>query len=731
MVPVRLRRRTRARSLLAVACACIALTVMTQSAPSVANPTPATSEHGPHGGPGPMPVEPGRTEVPGPLPVMPGTIEVDEDLHIGSVATTAGGRVGSSAPAGITASAVAAVAPDRVAVRALVIGVDAGDFGVPTWKTMLDRVGATYDVLYVGATPLTADRLVDAAGIGRYNAILLTSSMLAQSADGAVVSALDAAEWNLLWSYERDYKVRQVALYSSHGAWPEDYCTRAGTEGSVGAAGVTATLTAAGAGVFDYLATTARIPVVESYVYRTTIAAGCSATPILQVGGAVLGVVSPSTDGRERAALTFTSNEHLLQSHLLTYGLFRWATRGLYFGEQRHYLTVDVDDWFNSSDHLYPDGHIETDPGFQMSAHDVYNTHIQQGALRKRYPLASEFKFHLAYNGGDADLTATPACYPNGTVAQMTATTRCLRLQFNWINHTVSHPELNSTDYATTRDEIARNFDIAKSLNLPADPTVLKTPEYSGLGVYNPNPDDDLGPPTDYGLMASNPALLRAAKDLGIKYLHGNMSFASHVPSCFNCSIVHPMEPSVQVVPDWPTNIAYFATTAAEETVFYNSFYGPNGRFPYWPSDRTYAQLLDYEASIGLTHVATGSIYTHTFHISNLRDYGSGRTLATDWVDAVMAKYSSYYRVPLRTPTWSALAKQTSVRNGHFAGLAAGAQAIYNRTTNSVSVTSPVVATVTLSGAKTANFSTYGNEVSALFALKAGRSVSFTPALRS
>ena len=128
---------------------------------------------------------------------------------------------------------------------------------------------------------------------------------------------------------------------------------------------------------------------------------------------------------------------------------------------------------------------------------------------------------------------------------------------------------------------------------------MLKTPEYSGLGVYNPDPDNDTGPPTDHGLAGSNPALLQAAKDLGIKYLHGNMSFASHVPANFNAGIVHPLEPSISVVPDWPTNIAYFTTTPEEETAFYNSFYGPDGKFPYWPTNRTYDQIIDYEAGVG------------------------------------------------------------------------------------------------------------------------------------
>ena len=633
---------------------------------------------------------------------------------------------------GPSAATLAAVNTNKVSLKALVIAVDATDFGLPTWTTMLGRVGAAYDVLHAKTAPLTADVLVGPDGTGRYNAILLTDSMLLYQDDsGNFVSGLNADQWNLLWAYERDYQVRQATLYSSYGTFPEDYCTRAGTEGSVGDEPLTASLTSAGASVFDYLKSTARIPIVQSYVYRTTLAVGCSAQPILTVGSSVLGVLSTSTDGRQRVALTYTSNQHLMQANVLTYGLFRWASRGLHFGEQRHYLTMDVDDWFNSSDHLYPDGHLETDPGFTLTAHAAYNAYVQQAALRKAYPLASGFKMGMAYNGGDANLNAGTKCSPSGGVAQLTATTRCLKKEFTWINHTVSHPELNNTDYATTLAEINGNLAIAQSLSLPVDRTVLKTPEYSGLGVYNPNPDDDLSPPTDFGLAASNPSMLAAAKTAGVRYLHGNMSFASHVPSCFNCAIVHPMEPSLLVVPDWPTNVAYHVTTPTEQTYFYNSFYGPNGRFPFWPTDLTYAQLMDYEAEIALGHVTTGSVYTHTFHISNLNDYGSGRTLATDWAAAVMAKYSSYYNVPLLSPGWPALAKYAEARNAHFAALANGVEAVYDRTAKTVTVSSPVDATATVSGARTAGYSTYGKEFSASIKLTATAPVTFTPILRS
>jgi hypothetical protein len=185
----------------------------------------------------------------------------------------------------------------------------------------------------------------------------------------------------------------------------------------------------------------------------------------------------------------------------------------------------------------------------------------------------------------------------------------------------------------------------------------------------------------------------------------------------------------VTVVPDWPTNVAYFSTNPDEETYFYNWFYGPNGKFPYWPTYQTYAQVLGHESDQALNHLATGSIYTHTFHISNLRDYGGGKTLTTDWLDAVLAKYSSYYKVPVQNPNWPTLAKYTTHRNTHFKTLGAGVDAVYDRAANTVTVTSPAAGAVTVSGARTTGFTTYGSEVSAPITLAANTPVTFTPSL--
>jgi hypothetical protein len=603
-------------------------------------------------------------------------------------------------PVNPSANASPAAAADRVALRPLVIALDSADFGLSTWKAVLDRIGTPYDVLTAGTEQLTAGRLVRPDGSGRYSAVLLTDNALLQpDGSGGYVSAFDAAEWQALWAYERTYRVRQVSLYTSWGTFPEDYCLRPGVEGGVGATGLEATLTPTGRGLFDRLNPAAIVPITFSYVYRSALAPGCAAQPVLTADNYVLGVLSTSADGRERAALTFSSNEFLPQTDLLGYGLVRWATRGVFAGELRHWINADVDDWFNTNDHLYPDGHLETDPGFRLSGADAAGVNTQQTALRSGYAATAGFTLNLPYNGGDLTPAAPSQCSATGTPDALTSYSKCLAGSFRWVNHTVTHPEMNSTDYATNRREIQNNLTIARQAGLTVPTEVLKTPAYSGLGVYNPDPNaPDTDPPTDFGLSASNPALLSAAKDSGVRYLHGNMSFASHRPSCFNCGIRHPLRPELLVVPDWPTNIGYQVTTPAEETLLYNSLYGPNGRFPYYDHDLSYPELLSYESEVALQHVMSGSAYSHTLHQGNLRQFAPGRSLTFDLLRTVVDRYSARFAVPLRNPDWPALARYVEARTSHFAELRAGGDAVWDKSTNTVTRTSATTGSLFLTG---------------------------------
>ncbi|GAA4061009.1 hypothetical protein GCM10022248_31030 [Nonomuraea soli] len=622
------------------------------------------------------------------------------------------------APIEVTSDAqartLAAPVTNKVGLRALVVAVDGDDFGLATWKAVLDRVGMPYDVVQTRTEALP--ELLRADGAGKYNAILLTNNSLLYHDGSGFVSGLDAQEWNALWAYERDFAVRQVSLYTAYGSFPEDYCLRPGTENGNA---TNATLTTQGAPVFDYLKSNVSIPITLSYVYRSALQPGCAAEPILQSGSDVLGVKSTSTDGRERMALTFTSNQYLPQADLLTYGLLRWATRGLMLGERKHYLNVDVDDWFNSTDHLLADGTISPTP-FRITQGDASSTLSQQNAFRAANPLASGFKLNIAYNGEGANPNGLVLCLLNLGGEPLSNWSKCNQAQFTWINHTMTHPKMNDTDYTTSLNEINQNLTRAQQMGIPVDRTVLKTGEYSGLGVYHPDPNNDIDPPTDFGLAASNPNLLQAAKDAGVKYLHGNMSFNSHKPSCFNCGIYHPLEQSLLIVPDWPVNVAYHVTNQAEETTFYNSYYGPHGKFPYWPVNQTYTQIVDHESNVGLQHVMSGSVYSHTFHQGNLRNYGGNKNLTFDWINAVVNKYKSYYNVPLVTPNWGGLAGYVAGRNAHFSALTAGADAVYDRTAGTITFTSPANGSVL---ATNAGGAAYGTDKTATIALTANTPV--------
>ncbi len=115
-------------------------------------------------------------------------------------------------------------------------------------------------MLLDSTTPITTDTLVRPDGTGKYNAILLTNSMQVYASGGSYLNGLDPNEWNLLWAYERNFGVRQAALYTSYGTWPEDYCLSSAGETAVGDTPLNVSLTSAGAGVFDYLKPTAADP---------------------------------------------------------------------------------------------------------------------------------------------------------------------------------------------------------------------------------------------------------------------------------------------------------------------------------------------------------------------------------------------------------------------------------------------------------------------------------------
>ena len=607
-----------------------------------------------------------------------------------------------------------AVAADRVELQLLIVSATEDDPNLAALEALLEQLGTPYEVLIAKDEALTQETLVAADGTGRFQGVILATNSLAVNDGGEWISAFDTDEWNLLWGYERDYGVRQVALYAYPSAYPEDYGLRfKGTE-NVQGTDYDLSLTGAGQTLFDYLQPDATVSLRYAYTYLAEVDPSSDASPLLKdLSGNVVAALSTSDDGRERVVLTTSHNPYLLHTQLLGYGLIKWVTKGVFIGERHTYLHVDVDDWFQFSDRWDVESNSVQDSTFRISAGDAKAAQEQQDKLRQRYPLAKDFTYVMAFNAAQADLSAPLSCDADTSSADpLTSMTRCLADDFYWLNHTFTEQQMDFTDYKTSRQEIVKNNQAAKALNLGENykRNSLLTGTHSGLGYYRVDAgpgDEGTGEFKDRGLDASNEDLLRAASDVGVRYMGANHSLESQVAACETCGIRHPLEPNIMLIPRYPTNVFYNITTPEEAVDEYNYIYGPDGTAPYWPKDLSYEEYLEVETDLALYHVLSFSPYPHFFHQANLFEYEDGKSLLYDWLDALAARYSELYKVPLVNLQWHETGQQLARRNSF---LAAGASGVWDRSAKSVTLKAAKGGDVFATGIGFGERETYGGE---------------------
>lgn len=242
--------------------------------------------------------------------------------------------------------------------------------------------------------------------------------------------------------------------------------------------------------------------------------------------------------------------------------------------------------------------------------------------------------------------------------------------EFNWINHTYAALQMDRlcpdpdepqpdvcpvTDYTTARNDIDQNRTVWQQLGLPGYQEGLQyllSDSHAGLhdrqGTEE-DPSDDIPFP-----QGSNPNFLQAAQDLGVRFIASDSSR----PNQDREQRIPGFE-SMVLMPRYPTNIYVNATTPAENIDEYNWIY--HDRFVAQGQDpctipgaicatRTYEEMLAAEADTTVNHMLSGKAWPHYFHQSNLRNYGGGRTLQMDWMDAVMTRYEQLFTLPVKTP---------------------------------------------------------------------------------
>jgi hypothetical protein len=620
-------------------------------------------------------------------------------------------------------------AAPKVKLKLLVVAATSDETTFEAITVFLKQIGTPFDTLIASTTDLTEALLETTAGVGNYNGILLTTANLAwNNPSSGWESAFTSAEWITLRSYEAQYKAREVDLYS----FPDGIdALNPGNTGMVftGAVDTTpapliAQLTTKGQQIFPFLQPAINIPIRYAYTYTATTVG--TAVPVLTTASGVVAALNATPDGREVLALTMAHNPYLTHSVLMSYGLIRWVSRGVFLGEKQMYFSAHVDDVFIPNDVWDPATNANLpNVEFRMRPNDLVNTVNWQSKFRVSHNKFSSFKFDFLFNGlpfntdlpgGGFDSTAPNTCgrVPVGK-DPFTSKAKCYKSNFRWMNHTLTHiyidspttlpvpPATQQADLTLISSEIGSNINVAKGangLNLIGnefDSSSMVIGNHSGLGYM-----DEAVPPRNYGKSHSNPALILAAQQFGIQFLGANTSAPTSAPVCTStpadCNQNNPSPNTgvwldaatlpvnnIMLVPRFPVNIFYNTNTPTQLVSEYNYLYRT-----FWGRDFTIDEIMEQEANTAMDHILTGSFNPHYFHQSNLRFDATNTSLLTSFIDKLAQKYEAWMNLPIKNLSMTDLGLKMKARLAYDN---AAASAVWDR----------AAGTVTISGASNVN----------------------------
>jgi hypothetical protein len=516
-----------------------------------------------------------------------------------------------------------------VGLRVLLAAPDEQRASYQAAAAALQRIAVPHDVLLSASESLERERLYDESGACRYAGIILSHSDLAADDGTGWHSTFSDEEWQLLAEYEQTCGAREVIWYAD----PSDDVglTRTGSFGEE--ARETATLTDAGAARFPYLVRDAAIPIQEVFGYRARVSDASTTQPLLVSSrGDVLAAVHTRADGTEVLAVTMDSGPTALHSQLLEFGIVAWLSRGLFIGARRLYLAPQIDDVFLASALWTESG---GQPTYRMTGDDVGHLLEWSSQLPSRLPAGSTVRNQLAFNGAGS----LPAAFADQSVV---AALLAAEQQFFWINHTWDHENLDAASEELAREAIARNCERAAEWRLGAFRcSEAVTPEVTGLD----NPD------AVAGLVAA-----------GVRHVISDSSVTEELdplnpgnnPSP-NVGRRNPFDPSLLQIPRHPTNIFFNCSLPAEEVGLYNELYRD-----YFGRDLTYAEILDVDTDLALSDLLSYDVDPLMFHQANLRFWSDGsrwRSLYTDWIDRLAARYTELVDLPILGLDMNAIAR--------------------------------------------------------------------------
>jgi hypothetical protein len=320
-------------------------------------------------------------------------------------------------------------------------------------------------------------------------------------------------------------------------------------------------------------------------------------------------------------ALMAANAVHLTHWLLLSYGVIHWAARGLFVGERHVHLGVHVDDVFIGNRVWDVAARAESPTSvYRLSDSDVRALAAWQSEVNGRSEVTEGLRLELAFVGSAA------IGHPS---SELVDEVRRHQAAFGWVSHTWDHRTLDDIPYDEGVMQVVRNEEFAELFGFThfhSDSLVQS--DVSGLG---------------------NGEFLRAAADIGIRFLVADTSQPAWAVTTGTESFSSPFAPQIVIVPRRPTGLFCNVTTPQEWVSAYNHYYGSDGVWARGEQDWTYDEILDRESEVFLRYLLRWDAYPLMFHQANLRAYDGQHSLLTDLLDAVLTKYTALSRVPVRS----------------------------------------------------------------------------------
>ncbi|KAK3384072.1 hypothetical protein B0T24DRAFT_72677 [Lasiosphaeria ovina] len=399
----------------------------------------------------------------------------------------------------------------------------------------LDGYGIPFQVVLVPQSGVTLPALSSSATQGNYGGIIVLSEV-AYSYSTSWASAITAAQWEDLYTYQTSFGIRMVRL-DSFPATDLGVTTAAGSDGCCNV-GVEQLISITDASAFPTanIKTGAGVSTQGIWHYPATITNDTVAQAFAEFAPDSSGAVTATTtaaiinnfQGRQQMVWFLGwSTDWSQTSNFLQHAYIHWMTRGLFAGKRKVYLNTQVDDM-----HLDTEIYSPPNTTFRIRTSDLDTHQAWQADINSRLPSGSNYIIEIGHNGNGAIEAATNldssvgVCTPDYaveynyppdtplefqkpigtgtdlwpaefTVSGFSWSLACSKLDeiatwfnnnldvFSAVSHTFTHEELNNATYRDANLEASYNVQWLKQIGLWTSarfsPTGLIPPSITGL----------------------------------------------------------------------------------------------------------------------------------------------------------------------------------------------------------------------------------------------------------